>query len=291
MPSTHTPESAVQPFAVVRKGFDREQVAATLARLEAEAELLRADRDAAVERAERATAELERHRDKVVELESRIAELGRAPVTNEQMSDRLSTMLALATAEAASMRDNAHSDADRILNEAEEAAWRMRESAAAELSAVRTRNDAVRAEHDAALDAARTRAAEIVRSAESEAKRLDDVAARRRDQIDEDHRLASNLRREESLDEDRARRAATRSAVQALRSEARDRADEIVRDAEQHANDIMDRARKHTELLRALREDVLAELASVRARLEPLPTGVANEEPLPETPRFNSSDG
>lgn len=291
MPSTHTPESAVQPFAVVRKGFDREQVSATLARLEAEAELLRADRDAAVERAERATAELERHRDKVDELESRIAELGRAPVTNEQMSDRLSTMLALATAEAASMRDNAHSDADRILNEAEEDAWRMRESAAAELSAVRTRNDAVRAEHDAALDAARARAAEIVRSAESEAKRLDDVAARRRDQIDEDHRLASNLRREESLDEDRAQRAATRSAVQALRSEARDRADEIVRDAEQRANDIMGRARTHTERLRALREDVLAELASVRARLEPLPAGVANEEPLPETPRFNSSDG
>ena len=42
MSSMHTPPTTVEPFAVVRKGFDREQVTAALSRLEAEAELLRA---------------------------------------------------------------------------------------------------------------------------------------------------------------------------------------------------------------------------------------------------------
>ncbi|MBB1057805.1 hypothetical protein G6020_10430, partial [Dietzia sp. B19] len=56
MSSTHMPTTGADPFAVVRKGFDREQVTSTLTRLEAEVELLRADRDAAVERAERAAA-------------------------------------------------------------------------------------------------------------------------------------------------------------------------------------------------------------------------------------------
>ena len=147
----HTPRTAVQPFAVVRKGFDREQVTSTLTRLEAEAELLRADRDSAVERAERAAADLERERERVRALESRVAELGRVPTTSEQMSDRLSTMLGLATAEAESTRDNAPATADRIPTEAEDPAWRMRETADTELKEIRARTTAIRAEHDSVL--------------------------------------------------------------------------------------------------------------------------------------------
>ena len=146
MSSMHTPPTTVEPFAVVRKGFDREQVTAALSRLEAEAELLRADRDAAVARADRATAEAERARARVSELEARVAELGRAPVTSDQMSDRLSTMLSLATAEAAAIRDAALAVADRVRTEAEEEAWRLRETAAAELADVRARAVAVRTE-------------------------------------------------------------------------------------------------------------------------------------------------
>ena len=115
MSSTHTPTTGAEPFAVVRKGFDREQVTSALTRLEAEAELLRADRDAAVDRAERAAEEAARDRARAASLEARATELGRAPVTSEQMSDRLSTMLSLATAEAESIRDTAQATADRIL--------------------------------------------------------------------------------------------------------------------------------------------------------------------------------
>lgn len=290
MSSMHTPHSAVQPFAVVRRGFDREQVNATLTRLEAEVELLRADRDSAVERAERAATDLERGRERVRALEARVAELGRAPATSDQMSDRLATMLHLATAEAESIRDGAHSDADRIRTEAEDDAWRLREAADTELREIRARNTAIRAQHDEALRAARKRAEEIVRSAERQARLLDDEAAKRRDQIDEDHRLASDLRRQEALHEDESRQAATVSANAALLATARDEADKTIADARAHAKAMIDGATAHTEQLRELRRGVLADLAAVRARLEPVPGRIDQEEPLPDRPELNSND-
>ncbi|MDO8393971.1 MAG: hypothetical protein Q7T31_06250, partial [Dietzia sp.] len=137
MSSTHMPTTGADPFAVVRKGFDREQVTSTLTRLEAEVELLRADRDAAVERAERAAAEAARERARAASLEARVAELGRTPVTNEQMSDRLSTMLTLASAEAESIRDSALAAADRVRADAEDEAWNLRETARRDAAADR----------------------------------------------------------------------------------------------------------------------------------------------------------
>ena len=289
MSSTHTPHSAVQPFAVVRKGFDREQVNSALTRLEAEAELLRADRDSAVERAERAAADLESERERVSALEARVAELGRAPATSDQMSDRLATMLRLATAEAESIRDGAHATADRILTEAEDDAWQLREAAEIELTEIRARNTAIRAEHDAVLRTARQRAEEILRSAERQARQLDEEAATRRDRIDEDHRLASDLRRQEALREDESRQAATESANAALLATARDDADQTIADARARAKIMIDDATAHTERLRELRRDVLADLAAIRARLEPLPGRIDQEEPLPDPPQLNSS--
>lgn len=291
MSSTHTPQTAVQPFAVVRRGFDREQVSSTITRLEAEAELLRADRDSAVERAERAATDLERERDRVRVLESRVAELGRVPATSDQMSDRLSTMLGLATREAESIRDDAHATADRILTEADESAWRQREAAAAELKEIRARNTEIRSEHDSALKAARDRGEELIRSAERTASILDAEASRKREQIDEDHRLASDLRREEAMREIEARLAAATAAAEALRTEARDEADSLVSEAHARARAIVDDATEYTEQLRDLRRSVLSDLATVRARLEPLPATVEQEEPLPAPPQLSSSDG
>lgn len=287
----HITHPTVQPFAIVRKGFDRDQVMAALARLEAEAELLRADRDAAVDRADRASAELERERDRVRALESRVAELGRVPATSEQMSDRLATMLRLATDEAESIRDSAHATADRILTEAEEQAWALRESAAAELSGIRERNAEIRRVHDAILRSAHDRAAEILLSARREAERLDAEAADRRDRIDEDHRLASDLRRRESMEEERRRQRETDAEITRRLEDARTRAEEILTEARDEAATIIDTAAAYTRTLRELRTSVLSELAGIRARLEPIPAREADDEPLPTPPEFNSSDG
>ncbi len=291
MSSMHTPHTAVQPFAVVRRGFDREQVISAVTRLEAEVELLRADRDAAVGRAERTVAELDRERERVRELETRVADLGRVPTTSEQMSDRLSTMLALATAEAASIRDAAHATADRILTEAEEDAWRLRETAQHELAEIRTRNSAIRSQHDAAIAAADSRAQEILTAAERRAAELDQEAARRRAQIDEDHRLASDLRRREALREEQSRQSAAAETLRVQHARARDEASAIVDDARHRAEEMIREATDYTQGLRELRRTVFADLAAVRARLEPLPARVADEEELPGVPEFNSTAG
>jgi cell division septum initiation protein DivIVA len=292
MSSMHTSPTTAESFAVVRKGFDREQVMGALTRLETETGVLRADRDAAVARAERAAADADRERARVAHLEARVAELGRAPVTSGQMSDRLSTMLSLATAEAESIRDSAHATADRIRAEAEEDAWRLREAAGSELADVRGSAEAIRAEHTAVLDAARARAREIILAAERDARRLDDEAARRRQEIDEDHRLASDLRRSETLREVTRQHDASLAAAESTRREAEEEARRLVDDAHRRADQLVSRARRHVDDLRVLRERVLDDLGAIRAKLEPVPgTGDDVEFDLPEEPDLNSSDG
>ncbi|MEH6818676.1 MAG: hypothetical protein V7706_01885 [Dietzia psychralcaliphila] len=294
MSSTHTPTTGADPFAVVRKGFDREQVTSSLTRLEAEAELLRADRDAAVERAERAATEAARERARAASLEARVAELGRTPVTSEQMSDRLSTMLALATAEAESIRDSALAAADRVRSDAEEEAWNLREAArreaaadreaaTAELTAARLRAAAVRTDQAGVLDAARSRAEEIIKAAEREARRLDLEAAHRRDLIDEDHRIASDARRTESRRQHEDRQAASVAEAEAVKRDAQNHARETIDQATAEAASLIARARRHTEELQTVRERILADLASIRARLEPIP-GRPDDPALPADP-------
>ena len=103
-------------------------------------------------------------------------------------------------------------------------------SALARVKAVpaRARAAAVRTEQTGILDAARSRAREIILAAEREARRLDLEAAHRRDLIDEDHRIASDARRTESLLEDRERQAASIAAADAVRRQAEDEARETV---------------------------------------------------------------
>lgn len=302
MSSTNTSPATSAAFAVVRKGFDRDQVGATLERLEAEAEVLRADRDAAVERADRAADEAARERARVASLESRVAELGRAPVTTDQMSDRVSTMLSLATKESEAIRDAAHAAADQIRADAEEEAWTLREaarhaagadrgSAAAELTAARERAAAVRSEHTAVLDAARSRASAIISAGERERDRLDLEASNRRDRIDEDHRLASDARRTQARLEEEERLEASVAAADAATRTARESARRTVDDATARADSIMTRAHQHVAELHGVREAILDELASLRARLELIPGRAGDHDAdLPTMPDVSSTD-
>lgn len=292
MSNTTPPPAATARFAVVRKGFDREQVDATLQRLEAEVEVLRADRDAAVDRADRAAAEAAAQRNRTSDLESRVAELGRAPVTTGQMSDRVSTMLSLATAEAESIRDTANAGAAQTRADADEDAWNLREaarqaaeadrsSAAAELEAVRRRAVDIRTEHTNVLESARTRAREIILAAERDRDRLDAEAAQARAQIDDDHRIASDARRLEA-----------RTAADRRREESETAARATVDDATHEAERIMGLARGHVDELRTARERVLDELAALRARLETIPgpsDGIDLE--IPDPPEVSSNGG
>lgn len=160
------------------------------------------------------------------------------------------------------------------------------------MSGVRSRAEAIRSERESVLSAARARAREIVLAAERAAESLDSQAERRRSQIDEDHRLASNLRRNAALQEEAERREASLTAAESTRREAAESARQIVDDARVRADRLIFRARTHVTELRALRERVLDDLAATRARLEPLPGRHEDESfDLPEEPDLSSTDG
>lgn len=303
MSSTNTSPATSEAFAVVRKGFDPDQVSAALERVEAEAELLRADRDAAVDRADRAAEEVARERARAASLEARVTELGRAPKTSEEVSDRVSTMLSVATAEAESIRDAAHAAADQIRADADEESWTLRESArhaaeadrgsaAAELTAARERAAAVRSEHSTVLDAARSRAAAIISAGERERERLDHEASTLRDTIDEDQRLAADARRSESLRDTEERHTASVAEADSTTRAAEETARRTVEDATAEAHSIMTRAHEHVAELRGIREEIVGELASLRARLELIPGRAGDHDAhIPVRPGVSSSDG
>lgn len=187
--------------------------------------------------------------------------------------------------EATSIRELAAADAARVRAEAEQAASTLRESAerdraaaAAELDAMRRRSADLDGERRRVLDAARGRAREIETAAEREAARLDAVSARRRQTIDEDHRIASDARRAESLRLVAEQTAASEREAAERVGAARAEADRLVTAAREEARATVDRARAHTEELLRLRGAVVGELAAVRARLEQVPGRPADYE-------------
>src|SRR4051812_4065598 len=89
-------------FDVVRKGYDREQVAETLAGLDADLRVALADRDAAVSRSADLARQLQALHGEAEQLWRRAATAS-AP-TFENMGERISNMLQLAEEEAAEIR-------------------------------------------------------------------------------------------------------------------------------------------------------------------------------------------
>src|SRR3978361_349405 len=90
-------------FDVVRRGYDRGQVAEDLDRVRAEL-LCPADRDAAVAQASELARALDRTRAHVEELRAQIDRLAAPPDSMEGLSERLQRMLRLAQDEAREMR-------------------------------------------------------------------------------------------------------------------------------------------------------------------------------------------
>ncbi|MCK5757229.1 MAG: hypothetical protein KAH46_31450, partial [Mycobacterium sp.] len=99
------------PFAVVMRGFDREQVTEHLQRVDAELRVLAADRDAATANAHELVAHLEEARDEIEELRREVDKLSVPPTTAQGMSERLGRMLQLASDEASEIRADAAAEA------------------------------------------------------------------------------------------------------------------------------------------------------------------------------------
>src|SRR6476661_5961699 len=95
-------------FAVVRRGYDPDAVEAYLRRLDAQVQILAADRDAAVEQSRQMGVELEACRGRVERLRGQVSALSEPGLITDTASDRVRSMLRL-------VEDDIHELPSRIL--------------------------------------------------------------------------------------------------------------------------------------------------------------------------------
>src|SRR3954447_22750239 len=125
-------------FDVVRKGYDRDQVAETLAGLDADLRVALADRDAAVSRSADLARQLQALHGEAEALRRRAASAS-AP-TFENMGERISNMLQLAEDEAVTTLPRwAEAEPAEIRRSAQEQAAGLQAAVAAEADALRER--------------------------------------------------------------------------------------------------------------------------------------------------------
>ena len=287
-------------LATVRRGYEPAAVVAAISRLEAETSLLQADRNQAIEHRHQIAGELKAAHAEIEELRGEVRRLGRAPVTSEDMSQRLRSMLSLAEQEAAEIRAKADEDASLLRSEAEDYAWQARQDADERVRQSRMQAEQLAAERTRILDAAHQESAHTIAAtehdinartiaAEQERKRADEEASRRRAAEDEDYRIASDARRMATNKEIESERIAAAAAAEAVRRAAKNDAalwrEEATRDsatwreeattqaaqwrkeARADAKDIRSSARRDADALSAAAHARVAELAAVRDSL------------------------
>ena len=101
---------APAPFAVVLRGYDRDQVSEQFHRYQAELRVLAADRDAASAHARELTDLLDEAQDEIDNLRREVDRLSVPPTSAEGMSDRIARMMRLASDEASEIRAAAEND-------------------------------------------------------------------------------------------------------------------------------------------------------------------------------------
>src|SRR4051794_25370201 len=174
-------------FPVVRRGYDPDAVEAYLRRLDAQVQILAADRDAAVEQSRQMGVELEACRARVERLRGQVSALSEPGLIVATASDRVRSMLRLveddilelpSRALAQGPNDSGDDEAGRMVAVCAES---MRAAARAAAAAVEAEHDRLLAQGPAARreDAARNSAAMAAVAAERGRVRAELETARR----------------------------------------------------------------------------------------------------------------
>lgn len=225
-------------FTLTWRGFHRGQVTEFVEYAEAELHRITAERDAA---ARRAAALAQENR----ELRAKIDRISRTPIAADALQERTRRMIELTREEAVEITARATEKAEQTRLDAEREAVRLTAKekelvAAAEAEAVRQR-----AEHE-----------ESLRLAEERRRELDEAAAHRRAQLEEDLTRAMTIRRAEALhvqaEEDKAARA---------------KADRLIAKATERAASMITAAESEVSALNEVRDQLLRSMTGVRALL------------------------
>ena len=262
---------AQHSFDVVLRGYDRNQVADTIERLEHDFRIAIADRDAAVARSADLASQLSAMHGEIESLRRKAASA--AAPTFENISERIQHMLQLAEEEAGEIRRAAELDAHAV-----------REQTAAEERAMLERHAAAQAEVERMLAEARQgaeqiaqkaqiRADELVGKAQERVARLDAESQARRAKVEEDFDITQRARRAEAA---RAEEERERVSTQAARQR--------IAAAEQQAAALLADAEARAEAIREVRDELTGRLMQARQLLSSLPD-LSDRPQQVETPR------
>ncbi|MFT3714766.1 MAG: hypothetical protein QM774_02135 [Gordonia sp. (in: high G+C Gram-positive bacteria)] len=188
------PGQRQSPFPIVMRGYDRDQVTDHIRRLEADLQMMAADRDSAHAHADELLGHLDDSRSKVRALQQQVDALSVPPTDVAGMSERVSRMLQLATDEAAETRSQAKeeaaetvsvarqqaddiraqadADAERTLQLAQDQADKLITDAEDRTQAAFEEANATRAQAQQELAEAQKEAAAIIEAAETESTRV-----------------------------------------------------------------------------------------------------------------------
>lgn len=260
-------------FDLVWRGYDRDQVRHHVHSMEADLRLLAVDRDAAVARAEDLTQQLEAARTDNGALRARIDRISRTPIEPDALTERLRRMVELAHEEAADITARARAAAEHSWATANQAADRLRHRAEQLVADLDRRRQEMETEHRELMSRAREQVTMMTRQAEQRRRELDEQAARLRHQVETDFEVAMAARRAEAMralaEQDRA---------------AKDRADQLIREATEQAHRIVADARRQVDVLRAHRDRLADGLRSAQQLLsdaEPLLRPLSEEDRTP----------
>ncbi|SED36156.1 DivIVA protein [Amycolatopsis tolypomycina] len=232
-------------FDLAWRGFQRAQVTEYVAWAEAEMRRLTAEREAARQRV--ATLAEENG-----ELRAKIDRISRTPIAPDALQERSRRMIELTREEAAEITARATEAAERTRREAEQEAVRLTEKERALVAEAEAERERRRAEHE-----------EFVRAAEQRRRELDEAAAHRRAQLEEDHTRAMTVRRAASMRELAEQEAAARA-----------KADHLVTTAEHHLATAKAKAEEVTAAAERQRQDFITDgerqLAAAKAEAEEL---------------------
>src|SRR5215211_3504842 len=254
-------------FDVVRRGYDRGQVDEHLDRLDADVRILAADRDAAVARAAELAKQVENQRAQIVNGERELARMAAAPANMESMSERLQRMLRLAQDEATEIRARAETETAEMMARAEADGGALRDRYQRLIAELEERRAGLEAEQSAVLEQARAEANKIVTEATEQARQIEAESAARRQQVEEDFDIAMSARRTKAMralaEQEATSKAEAERRVTAATSEANRR----LREATEASQSMVVGARAEADRLRALRDQVSAQLRQVRSVL------------------------
>ena len=273
------PSLGSSQFDVVRRGYDRAQVEDTVDALQADLQILAADRDATTSQAEALARALDSARGEIGELHDQLDRLSRAPISVKGMSERLQRMLRLAQDEAAEIRARAESVAAQTLARAEQESADLRDRHQRMITETAIRRRGMEAEHARIVEVARRQAEELVRSAQDRATALESEGEQRRREVKEDFEITMEARRSgivrELAELDVASRAeAQRCLAEAVEdarrrvTEATAEARQLLTDAEQRSIAMVEDAHGKVEQLRTLHHMLAEQLLSVRSTLD-----------------------